>query len=117
MGLKDYSNAKYGNIKENPSQFYTILDERQKEYKEGLVTERRDAYTVLPDVERAKRKIHFYTVIRNVFLVLGIVFVAATIITFSIALSRVDAHSAWFPPLAAGCGLAFLIGFSFFRYK
>ena len=113
MGFKDYSNAKYGDVKQNPSQFYTILDERQKEYKEGLVTERRDAYTVLPDVERAKRKIHFYTVIRNVFLVLGIVFVAAAIITFAIALPRVDAHAAWFPPLAAGCGLAFLIGFSF----
>ena len=113
MGFKDFSNAKYGDIKQNPNQFYTILDERQKEYKEGLVTERRDAYTTLPDVERAKRKIRFYTRIRNIFLVLGIIFAVAPIITIAIAFPRVTAHSSWFPPLLAGCALVFLIGFSF----
>ena len=113
MGFKDFSNAKYGDIKQNPNQFYTILDERQKEYKEGLVAERRDAYITLPDVERAKRKIRFYTRIRNIFLVLGIIFAVAPIITIAIAFPRVTAHSAWFPPLLAGCALVFLIGFSF----
>ena len=113
MGFKDFSNAKYGDIKQNPNQFYTILDERQKEYKEGLVTERRDAYTTLPDVERAKRKIRFYKRIRNIFLVLGIIFAVAPIITIAIAFPHVTAHSAWFPPLLAGCALVLLIGFSF----
>ena len=113
MGFKDYTNSKYGDIKKNPNQFYTLLEERQKDYKEGIVTERRDAYTTLPDVERAKRKVHFYTIIRNVFLVLGIVFAVAPIITIAIAFPHVDAHSTWFPPLLAACGLVFVIGFSF----
>lgn len=110
MGFKDYSNAKYGDIKQNPNQFYTILDERQKEYKDGVVTERRDAYTTLPSLEQAQKRIGVYKVLRIVLLVLGIVLVITPIVVASIVLRTLDEYSETQSIILGACLFMFVLG-------
>lgn len=105
-----YVNPKYGSPTDNPGYFYAQQENKINEARNGYVTEHNNAYNVLPDVERAKRKIKFYKVIRLISLILGILFVVAPIIAILVALPHVDAHAKWFEALLRICFVVFIVG-------
>lgn len=105
-----YTNQKYGSPTDNPYFFYLQQENKIDEAKNGYVTEYSNAYNALPDVERAKKKIKFYKVIRIVSLIVGILFVVAPITAILVALPHVDAHSEWFLVLLRISFVVILVG-------
>ena len=83
MLFRGFNNSKYGS-RNNLNHHYMMRDEYRNLYKEGGIPEHRNAYTKLPSLEQALKRINVYRVLRVLFLVLGILFLIAPAIVIPI---------------------------------
>ena len=104
------NNPKYGDPVNNPKMFSLQNENKADEALNGYVDEHKNAYTVYPDIERAKRKIHFYKVLRILFIVLCILLVVGSLVTYFAVLPKLDDKSALYRTLIGISFAAFILG-------
>ena len=106
MAYKDKLNAERYSKNYQASNIENKIDET----KNGYVDHYRQAYTNLPSLEQAQKRIGVYKVLRIVLLVLGIVLVITPIVVASIVLRTIDEYSETQSIILGACLFMFVLG-------
>lgn len=106
MAYKDKLNAERYSKNYQASNIENKIDET----KNGYVDHYRQAYTNLPSLEQAQKRIGIYKVLRIVLLVLGIVLVITPIVVASIVLRTLDEYSETQSIILGACLFMFVLG-------
>ena len=106
MAYKDKLNAERYSKNYQASNIENKIDET----KNGYVDHYRQAYTNLPSLEQAQKRIGVYKVLRIVLLVLGIVLVITPIVVASIVLRTLDEYSETQSIILGACLFMFVLG-------
>ena len=106
MAYKDKLNAERYSKNYQASNIENKIDET----KNGYVDHYRQAYTNLPSLEQAQKRIGVYKVLRIVLLVLGIVLVITPIVIASIVLRTLDEYSETQSIILGACLFMFVLG-------
>ena len=106
MAYKDKLNAERYSKNYQASNIENKIDET----KNGYVDHYRQAYTNLPSLEQAQKRVGVYKVLRIVLLVVGILFTIAPIVVSLIALRTFDEYSQTQSIILAICLFVFVLG-------